>query len=135
MSLQQHIRNVTPKQLFLIDALGALVSAIMLGLVLTRFEATFGMPQEELRVLALLASIFFLYSFSCYLRTPANWRPFLRGIAIVNLLYCGLTIGLMVRLHDHITVLGYVYFVSEVMIIVVLARIELTATARPEEES
>ncbi|MEL6140721.1 MAG: hypothetical protein AAFU67_03805, partial [Bacteroidota bacterium] len=44
-----------PKQLFLIDGLGATLTAICLGVVLTRLESLFGMPRTILIPLSLVA--------------------------------------------------------------------------------
>jgi hypothetical protein len=85
--------TVAPKQLFLMDSLGAVLSALLLGMVLTRFETAFGMPKKVLYFLAGLACICAVYSFSNYWRMKENWRSYLQAIAIANLLYCGLTIA------------------------------------------
>jgi hypothetical protein len=42
----------------LIDSLGALLSALILGLVLTRWESVFGMPKRVLYFLAAIAAVF-----------------------------------------------------------------------------
>ena len=52
------LNKINPKKLFLIDSLGALISAVMLGLVLTRFEHIFGMPQNVLYFLSFIACTF-----------------------------------------------------------------------------
>ena len=49
----------------------------------------------------------------------------MRAIAIANLLYCGLTLGLVIYLHRELTPLGMLYFGSEIVIIVGLAIVEL----------
>lgn len=113
------------RRLFLIDALGALTTAFMLGLVLTHFQVYFGMPRNVLQLLALVAVAFFVYSFACYLRLPEKWRVFLWGIAVANLLYCVLTLSLVVYWYGQLTPLGILYFAGEALIIVVLAITEL----------
>ncbi len=116
-----------PKQLFLFDSLGAVLTAFMLGVVLARFEPVFGMPPPVLYVLALMACGFAVYSFCCYLFIGKNWRPFLIAIAIVNLMYCCMTLGLIFYLWEKLTVLGIVYFLGEIAVIVVLVIVELKA--------
>lgn len=125
MSFQQALDKIEPKKLFLIDSLGGLLSAIMLGFVLVRFENTFGMPHQVLYILARLAFIFFIYSLLCFLSKMRNWRPYLKFIAICNLMYCGLTIGLVIYLYQELTILGLLYFVIEILVITFLAIIEL----------
>lgn len=114
-----------PPTLFLIDGLGALLSAILLGVVLVQFEAIFGMPPNVLYGLAGIAGGFCIYSLSCFLRKPENWRPYLKGIAIANLAYCALTAGLVVYFRQRLTGLGILYFVLEIAVIVGLSVFEL----------
>jgi hypothetical protein len=64
-----------PKLLFLIDGVGALLSAFLLGVVLASAETTFGMPSKTLYFLATLACLFALYSFWNHVRFNENWRP------------------------------------------------------------
>jgi len=116
--------------IFLIDALGALLSAIMLGFVLANLESVFGMPRPVLHFLAGIAGVFALYSFFCYRWLRKNWQPFLLAIAVSNLLYCCLTIALVFYYRQALTILGILYFVTEVIVVVILARKELNAVAR-----
>ncbi len=117
--------KISPKYLFLIDGLGALLSAFMLGVPLVYFEEHFGMPRNILYGLAFIPCVFAVYSLFCYGRLPANWRPYLRGIAILNLLYCCLTATCMVLMYSKLTLLGLLYFGGEIIIVVALALIEL----------
>jgi len=127
--MNQFLAKMTsnPKRLFLIDSLGALVTAFMLGVVLVRLEHIFGMPRSVLYILSLVALGFMVYSFCCYLFVGKNWRPFLTVIAIANLLYCCVTLGLIFYLWEQLTTLGVVYFLGEIIIIVALVHIELKA--------
>ncbi|HMQ81477.1 MAG TPA: hypothetical protein PKA00_01165 [Saprospiraceae bacterium] len=108
----------------MIDSLGALLSACMLGFVLVRFEAVFGMPVTVLYFLASLALIFFIYSLLCFLYVKASWRNFLKGIAAVNLLYCCLTLCLVFIHWDDLSVWGLLYFGMEIVVVSVLAVLE-----------
>lgn len=117
--------RINPKKLFLLDSLGELLSAIMLGVVLPRFKDTFGMPPMVLYVLAFLASLFAIYSFCCFLRVTEQWRSYMKMIAVANLGYCGLTLGLVIYLHQELTPLGMLYFGCEIVIIIGLATVEL----------
>lgn len=119
------INKISPKQLFLVDSLGALLSALMLGVVLVRFESTFGMPQKTLYLLSSIACIFFIYSSLCFLYTAENWRRYMKIIAITNLMYCCLTMGLVIYLYQKLTVTGVIYFILEIIVILILVTIEL----------
>ena len=103
-----------PKKLFLIDGFGALISAFLLGIVLVQYESAFGMPRKELYILSLLAVGFAIYSFTCSWKLPQNWQIYMKTIAVVNSLYCCLTLGLMFYHREVITTLGIVYFLGEI---------------------
>ncbi len=117
--------TLAPKRLFLADGLGGMLSALLLGVVLMRFQTTFGMPQEVLYFLACLACMYAVFSLLSYWRIKTNWRPYMRGIAIANLLYCCLTIGLVIYHHQNLTKLGVTYFLLEVAVILGLVIMEL----------
>jgi hypothetical protein len=125
----------TPKHLFLLDCLGALLSAILLGVALPSFQPIFGMPHKVLYGLAGLACLFAIYSFWNYRWFKENWRPYLRGIAVVNLLYCGLTAFLTFYFRQELTKWGLLYFLLEMLVIIALVVIEFQALAQTHEES
>ena len=79
--------KLKPKILFLIDGLGALLTAFFLFVILRTFNEYFGMLQTTLTYLSLIAVIFCLYSITCFFLLSDNWKPFLRVISIANLLY------------------------------------------------
>jgi hypothetical protein len=113
------------RKLFLIDSLGAFLSAIMLGLVLTRFETFFGVPADVLRILAIIPCVFFFYSFLFHLIKTKNERFYLTIIAVANLLYCCLTTFYVFQRYQKLTVWGLIYFVAEIIVVVILALYEL----------
>ncbi len=113
------------KQLFLIDGLGALISAFLLGVILTRFEAVFGIPLQTLYVLSIFPCIFAVYDFGCYVLVSKKDKMFLKAIAFANLLYCFISIALLFQHYDRLTYVGWIYFLLEIVIIIILARIEL----------
>jgi len=112
------------KYLFIIDAIGAAVTAYFIGIVLVKFDAYFGMPRQVLYVLATIALIFWVYSTCCYLFIKRNFKPFLKLIIFANLLYCCLTIALLFFYFKQLTILGFVYFIGEILVIVGLVLIE-----------
>lgn len=121
-----------PKRLFLIDSLGALVTACLTGLVLTRFEAVFGIPPKVLYKLAVVAIIYAVYSISCFCFIKTNWKPFLTAIAIANSIYIFITIGLVFFFYPQVSVLGLFYFLGELTIIASLVFIELKTVFQSE---
>lgn len=125
MKIKHLIEN--PQKLFLLDGFGAVLSAIFLGVVLVQWNSYFGMPVDILKLLAGIALVFALYSLGNYLFLSKKWRPFLIAIAIANTVYCGLTLGLVIYYYKVLTSLGMLYFVLEMMIIVILVSVERRA--------
>jgi hypothetical protein len=117
--------KLKPKNLFLIDGLGALLTAFFLFVILRTFYEYFGMPQMILTYLSVIALIFSFYSLACFFLLDINWRPFLRIISIANLLYCILTFGLVIYHHQSITLLGITYFLAEIILVCGLVFVEL----------
>ncbi|MBQ4822553.1 hypothetical protein [Aquimarina sp. MMG016] len=114
-----------PKRLFLIDGIGAIVSAFLLGIVLVKLESFFGIPISMLYVLASLPVFFAIYDLYSYQKDNDKLTGLLKGIAIMNLLYCKLSIGLTIFHYQKITHWGWTYIIVEVLIIIILAIIEL----------
>ena len=127
---QQGWRHIPPRQLFLIDGLGALLSAFMLGIVLVQLESYFGMPRPLLYRFAGIALVFSSYSLICYWRLKQRWNVYLFLIAFANLSYCCLTGVYLLLLWDQLTILGLFYFIIEILIVVLLAGIEISVAAR-----
>lgn len=118
-----------PRKLFLADSLGALLSALLLGVVLVKLEPAFGMPPKILYPLSAIAFIFSIYSCTCFLLIKAAWRPYLSIIAFANLVYSCLTIILVLWFMKQLTALGLAYFISEAILIITLAGVELKSAA------
>ena len=119
-----------PKKLFLIDSLGAVLTAFFLGVILVRFEDSFGMPKTILYVLSSMACIYAIYSICSYFLLTNIWRPYLKGIAIANLIHCCLTIGLVFYFYQKLTVLGLTYFLLELIVVFGLIIVELTVATQ-----
>jgi hypothetical protein len=118
---------VRHKRIFLIDGLGALLSAILLIAVLARFEELIGIPQRTLYFLSGIASFFAVYSLACSFLVLERWRVFLKIIMLANIGYCLLTIGVLLYFSQSLTILGLVYFLAELSVIGILIWIERRA--------
>ncbi len=116
---------MNPYKIFLIDGIGASLSVLFLGLLLLTFEAYFGMPKNVLYGLATLASILAVYSLSCYFFKVKNWRLFLKIVAFANLLYCCISLALMLYFYQKLTLLGLAYFLGEKIVVLILAGFEI----------
>lgn len=114
-----------PKRLFILDGLGALLSATLLGLVLPQFEPLFGIPENTLYFLAAIPCVFAVYDFGCYFLLQKNHSLFIRIIAVLNLIYTILSISLALIHRGVITGFGWTYVIIEITILAVLIFIQL----------
>lgn len=112
------------QKIFLVDAIGAGVSIFSLFIPYT-FEEFFGMPQSSIVIFISIAIVCFIYSTSVYLSKTPNWKFFLMIIALLNISYCIFTLYHIIIHRSVLTMYGYVYFISEILIIFTLAMYEL----------
>lgn len=125
--MKKLIKHFTKRQktLFLIDSLGAFITAFFLLVIALRFNEYFGMPKTVLTYLSLIAICFCIYSAACFLFLKGGFTPYIRFIGIANLLYCALTTGLLIKYNSLLTITGTIYFLIEIVIICVLSYVEL----------
>lgn len=114
-----------PRYIFLMDGLGAILSAVLLALVLPLYVDLLGMPIETLFILSILPVGYAIYSLLCYLMDPFQWKFYLRVIAIANFLYCLVTMVYLVLNLEQTTIFGELYFVLEMIVVASLATFEL----------
>ena len=122
-SVQKFITK--PRNIFLLDGFGALLTAVLLFFVLRNFNAFFGLSKTILEYLSLLALTFSIYSILCYFLINTNWKSFLKTICIANILYCILTFGIVVYNSKSISIFGMAYFLGEIIIISGLIFLEI----------
>ena len=125
--INQLLDNISknPKILFLIDGLGALLSAFLYCIVLSNLIHVFGMPKQALNLFFLLALSYAVFSLSTYMRNVDNWQLYLKIIAIANLIHCVLTGFFLFYYSVSITGMGFLYFGAEILIVGGLAFYEL----------
>lgn len=114
-----------PKNVFLLDGFGAVVTAILLFAVLKLWNEYFGMPKNYLLILSISAFLLALYSFSCSKFLKNNIRKFLMLLIVFNLSYTIFTFVLIINFYSQLTILGLLYFIAEILIISSLVFIEL----------
>lgn len=102
---------------FLFDALGALLSALLLGLVLPSLQEYIGMPGSVLYSLAGIACIFLLFSSACYFFVREPWLPFLNIIIGANSVYTIISASLVFFYFQDLTIYGIGYFVLEILVL------------------
>jgi hypothetical protein len=113
-----------PYKFFLLDGIGAMVSAIFLGIVLVKYNNYIGMPSHLLYILSSVALALSMYSVTCFMKRVSNWKAWLKAISILNLLYCILTAIMVVYNWDQIKTLGVTYFTIEIILIIGFAIFE-----------
>jgi len=114
----------SPKKIFLVDSLGALLTAFLTGVILVQLESIIGMPSGILYILATIAFGFAVYSFLCFLFLPKKWSLFLKTIAIANALYCFVALFLAIYLHPQVSNLGLLYFLLECFVVGIIVNLE-----------
>lgn len=126
------LQNLTSnsKKIFFIDGMGGVLSALFLGVVLVRMQEGIGMPVPVLYFLASIACVFAVYSMCCRFLLTAQHKPFLLAITVANILYCCVTVGLVLYFYDVLTSLGLLYFVLELIVLIALIAIELNTLAK-----
>jgi hypothetical protein len=117
---------ISYRNIFLVDGLGAMTSAFLLWIMTGNLHAYVGMPVPVLNALAIAAVFFCLYSLTCFFYAGSRWKPFLRAIAMINLLYCLTTAACLVRYWPLLKTPGKIYFILEILVILALAYLEMT---------
>jgi hypothetical protein len=126
--------GLRPRNVFLLDGIGALISAVFLIALLAPFENIFGMPRKVLYALSIPAFGFAVYSLSCYFFDVQRWQLFLKLIALANFIYCCVTFGLVIQEYHSLTMLGVAYFLGEIVVIFAVISIELMAIKQHSSE-
>jgi len=119
--------NLNARKLLLVDGIGALISAFLLGVVLVALEPIFGIPRLTLYFLALLPCLFAFYDFYYYQKKGKAQIGALRRIAYINIGYCFLSFAFAVYHIDELTLYGWAYIIVEIIIVLALAVLELKA--------
>lgn len=119
-----------PRNIFLLDALGAALTASSLFVVVRGFNVCFGMPTHILTYLSLIALVYCVYSMTCFILLKSNWTPFIRFISGANMAYCLLIMVLICVYYSELTKLGLTYFFLEFGVISVLVYIELNVAIK-----
>lgn len=128
VKLVNHIaKNIIKKPVhaFLLDGIGALLSAILLIFLIAPFENFFGLHKSIAFNLSIPVFGFTIFSFSCYFLNIKNWKPFLLLIAIANFIYCCTTLVITITHYLSLKAFGILYFSGEILAILAIVSIEL----------
>merc|ERR1712185_852773 len=118
--------SVDGRSIFLLDGFGAVVSALLLGVVLPAVQPWLGMPLRVLYLLAVIPVLYGVYSFCCYGLVDHRNPRWLQAIMAANAGYCVLTMTLVAVHFRELTTLGVAYFVADALVIVGVVAVEGT---------
>lgn len=112
--------RLTERTIFLFDGLGAVLSALLTGLVLPRLGL--GLPAEVFYGLAAFPVVYSIYSMTCFRVTVIKpWM--LLGVIAANSLYCVVS-GLVLLRSTTITPWGQVVLLGEIAVVLAVVAIE-----------
>lgn len=114
----------SPRLVFLLDGVGALLSAVLLTLSREFFNALFGVPESVICWLILAALGLAIYSLLCYFLLKKKWWTFIYLIAALNLSYAVITALILLYFSAKVTVYGWVYFCLEISLLFYLVLLE-----------
>ena len=118
--------KLNTRRIFLLDGLGALLTMVVTGFVLPYFSDYFGIPEFVLFSLSALALTLAIYSSGCFLWGVKRIRPFLIMVVIGNSIYCLVSVIFFAFVLHGLTVLGWIYFFIELLIMLTLIAIEIS---------
>ena len=121
------------KKLLLVDAFGALATAILISQIIARNETVFGLPSHACHTLAAIACVYFIVSSIGSQLNRSKQLLFLKIIIVANSIYCLITLSVLFNYRSEITLWGVGYFVSELLIIMSLVFFEWKAYIRHSE--
>src|SRR5688572_422995 len=113
-----------PKTLFMVDCVGALLSASLLTLVVAEHQQIFGIPRNTVYLLAMFPCLFAVYDLNCIASNRLNVVPFLKAIAIMNVCYCIFSLIVSLNRYSELTILGWIFILAEITIVSILAKFE-----------
>lgn len=119
-----HWASRHPKRLIMLDAMGAVISAVALYIAVFQLESFFGIPRIVFGYSLGLAGCIFVLDLSYLLGTGCNNGISLQRIAAGNITYCLLIVVLAIAHRDALTIYGWLYYTIELFILVWLASLE-----------
>jgi hypothetical protein len=116
------MNRISLNNIFLIDACGALLSAVSLLIIFYAFGTVLGILAETVYLLATLPILFAAFGFFCHFFPTQHRITQLKILCFANISYCVLTFSMLFT--QNITALGMVYFLLEIVVIAVLVSVE-----------
>lgn len=119
-----------PKILFLLDGVGAFVSALFLAFILPAIQDKIGLSREHLLYLATFAGFLLLIDVYRFMAANDKWEKRIRLVIMLNLIYCAVSVVVVGLSYQTITALGLIYFAGEIFVILLLVRFERSVYLR-----
>ncbi len=123
------------KNIFILDAVGALISAACLGIVLPMMQNWVGLPVTTLYFLSMFPMLFAVYSLSCFYYVDHANPKWLNIISTLNTLYCILTFSILCFHWNDVQNFGALYFISEIIIVLWVVAVERKIIIQLKEKS
>jgi len=112
------------KTIFLLDGIGAAISAVSTGLLLPLFSEELGLSVRTLYMLAVFPLAYGIYSLSCY-RFVKETKPWmLMALAVANLVYCLIAV-VLILFYEGLTSWGQAVLAIEIAAILGVVAIEV----------
>jgi len=114
------------KKVFQLDLVGAVLSAIILGLILPLWQPCFGIPLAVLRLLAFCAIFLSVFDLACIflLKKESRIQYAVSTIIGLNVMYLLLSIIVIIMHWDLITLWGHGYLFLEIVVLIGLIYFE-----------
>ena len=131
-TVAQYLYTLSARQWLMIDAVGAAVSAFLLYVVLPSWQPQHGIPLPALKLLARIPVCFVAIDLYGIFIRREHHATALRFIAVCNLLYCLMSLGVALYYGQHVRIWGWAYLLGEVAVVYLLARWEFRVAAKTE---
>jgi hypothetical protein len=116
--------KLNERNIFLVDGIGASLSAIFTGILLPLVSEWVGLPSWLLYNLALFPIVFGIFSFVCYFKVKTIKPILLLMIITANLIYCAISFAIC-NSFSGITIWGKIFLLSEIPIILIVVALEI----------
>lgn len=114
-----------PRNVFLFDGAGAAVSGMLILGPLRFFSEEIGVSKDSLSMLGLVACLFCVYDLICVVSVKKEKPTLLKVIMLANLSYVLLTMWILFIQRSEVTALGWIYFISEFLVIGFVIKTEM----------
>ena len=118
-----------PKQLFLLDSMGGLASAVVPLLILGIFDSHFRLARELLIAMSLTGFVFGSYSFLCALKIQSRWMFFLKILVLANSTYLFSIMAYTAVYFSSLSQLGLAYLLIDHLVLISVIALELAVIA------